>query len=127
MKLAGWHWRRAASASFELVRAKVIEKKSGTVVLQAPARRVRKRGEDLPGVNPDARSLFQLRATPCTRSYSLLLMSTGLPGAARALLDRAGLTSDASFAACLQGLVNASVPRTKSKGECGYDPNPRHP
>jgi hypothetical protein len=37
-------------------------------------------------------------------------------GAAKALIDRADLMSDARFTACLQGLVHA-VPRTKDKGQ----------
>lgn len=38
----------------ELVRAKIIVKESGTVVMQPPARRIRKHGDSLPGVRTDA-------------------------------------------------------------------------
>ncbi len=97
----------------ELVRAKIIEKKSGTVVLQAPARRVRKRGDDLPGVKPDAVA-FSV-ALDAVHTVMYVADVDGLP-AARALLDRASLMNESRFVACLQGLVNA-IPRTKSKGE----------
>lgn len=97
----------------ELVRAKIIEKKSGTVVLLAPARRLRRRGEDLPGVNPNA-DRFPV-ALDAVHTVMYVADVDGLP-AARAVLDRAGLMNDARFLACLQGLVNA-IPRAKSKGE----------
>ena len=97
----------------ELVRAKIVDKKSGTVVLRTPAQRVRKRGEDLPGVNPEAVA-FPV-ALDALHTVMYVADVDGLP-AARALLDRAGLMNDSRFLASLQGFVNA-IPRAKSKGE----------
>jgi adenine-specific DNA methylase len=96
----------------ELARAKLVEKKAGTVVLLPPAKRVRRGNDELPGV----------RAGAMTFAYTVDAVHTviyvadvdGLP-AAKALIDRAGLVRDNRFLACLQGLVNA-VPRTKVKG-----------
>ncbi len=96
----------------DLARARLLEKKAGTVVLLPPERRVRRAGEDeLPGVRPDATS-FPI-AIDAVHTVMYVAATDGLP-AARALIDRAGLGSDQRFIGCLQGLVNA-IPRTRTK------------
>jgi adenine-specific DNA methylase len=95
-----------------LAKARILEKKSGTVVLLAPEKRVRRAGEDqLPGVRPDETSFPIVIDAVHTVMY--VAATDGLP-AARALIDRAGLGSDPRFLSCLQGLVNA-IPRTRTK------------
>jgi putative DNA methylase len=98
----------------ELVRAKLVTKKSGTVELLPPGKRVR-RGDDerLPGVHPGAISFSA--AIDAVHTVMHVADVDGLP-AAKALMDRAQLLRDPSFTACVQGLVN-SIPRTKEKGE----------
>lgn len=96
----------------ELARAKVLEKKSGTVVLLSPAKRLRRAGDDLPGVQPEATAF--LHALDAVHTVMYVADVDGMV-AARALIDRAGLVRDSRFLACLQGLVNA-IPRTKAKG-----------
>jgi putative DNA methylase len=96
----------------ELARAKLIEKKAGTVVLLPPAKRLRRGNDELPGVRAGATAFaFAIDAV-----HTVLYVADvdGLP-AAKALIDRAGLAQDGRFLACLQGLVNA-IPRTKVKG-----------
>jgi putative DNA methylase len=97
-----------------LAKAKILEKKAGTVVLLSPEKRVRRAGDDqLPGVRPDETSFPIVIDAVHTVMY--VAATDGLP-AARALIDRAGLGSDPRFLSCLQGLVNA-IPRTRtSKG-----------
>jgi putative DNA methylase len=96
----------------ELVKAKILEKKAGTVVLLPPERRARRPGDDeVPGVRPDATSFPVTIDAVHTVMY--VADTDGLP-AARALIDRAGLASDARSLAGLQGLVNA-IPRTRTK------------
>lgn len=100
----------------ELVRARILEKKSGTVVLLAPAKRLRRKAENeagLPGVRPEATSFAV--AVDAVHTAMYLADTDGL-AAAKAFLDRIGLSSDARFAAALQGFVNA-IPRAKAKGE----------
>ncbi len=96
----------------ELARAKVVEKKAGTVVLLPPAKRLRRGNDELPGVRADATAF----AAAIDAVHTVLYVADvdGLP-AAKALIDRAGLAQDGRFLACLQGLVNA-IPRTKVKG-----------
>jgi putative DNA methylase len=98
----------------QLVHAKLVTKKSGTVQLLTPEKRVR-RGDDveLPGVRPGAASFAC--AIDAVHTVMYVADQDGLP-AAKALIDRARLQSDVGFLACLQGLVNA-VPRTKLKGQ----------
>jgi putative DNA methylase len=98
----------------ELVHAKLIAKKAGTVQLLTPEKRVR-RGEDstLPGVRPGATKFGC--AIDALHTVMYVADQDGLP-AAKSLIDRAGLQNDAAFRACLQGLVNA-IPRTKQKGD----------
>ncbi len=98
----------------ELVRAKLVSKKSGTVELLPPPKRVRRGDDDaLPGVRPGATSFSS--AIDAVHTVMHVADADGLP-AAKALMDRAGLARDPGFTACVQGLVN-SIPRTKEKGE----------
>jgi putative DNA methylase len=99
-----------------LARAKVLEKKSGTVVLLEPARRVRRGSaaeESLPGVRPEATSF----AVAIDAVHTVLYVADvdGM-AAAKSLIERAGLAKDARFLAALQGLARA-VPRTRIKGD----------
>jgi adenine-specific DNA methylase len=98
----------------ELVRAKVIDKKSGTVVLTPPSKRVRRQADlevGLPGIYLDAQSFPVIIDALHTAMH---LAAEDGPTAAKAWLDRVGLTGDQRFQAALQGLVNA-MPRTKTK------------
>ena len=98
----------------ELVRAKLVSKKSGTVELLAPAKRIRRGDDDaLPGVRPGATSFSC--AIDAVHTVMHVADADGLP-AAKALIDRAALSRDSAFTSCVQGLVN-SIPRTKEKGE----------
>lgn len=96
----------------DLARARLVEKKSGTVVLLPPERRLRRgTDDDLPGVRPEEVS-FPI-AIDAVHTVMFVAATDGLP-AARALIDRAGLATDQRFLGCLQGLVNA-IPRTRTK------------
>lgn len=96
----------------DLARARLVEKKAGTVVLLPPERRLRRGSDDeLPGVRPDEVS-FPI-SIDAVHTVMYVAETDGLP-AARALIDRAGLATDQRFLACLQGLVNA-IPRTRTK------------
>jgi adenine-specific DNA methylase len=100
----------------ELVRAKILEKKSGTVVLLPPAKRIRRRTEaeaTLPGIHAEVTTFPVVLDAVHTVMY--LADVDGL-AAAKALIDRAGLATDSRFLAALQGLVNA-IPRTKLRDE----------
>lgn len=99
----------------ELARAKIVDKKSGSVALLEPAKRVRRRTESdaaLPGVRIDATSFTHLVDAVHT---ALHITSQDGPAAAKTWLDRANLSNDVRFLAAVQGFVNA-VPRTKQKG-----------
>lgn len=96
----------------ELARARILEKKAGSVVLLPPERRLRRSDDDgLPGVHPEATVFASVIDAVHTAMFVAAI--DGLP-AARALIDRGGLASDPRFLACLQGLVNA-IPRTRTK------------
>lgn len=96
----------------ELVRARILEKKAGSVVLLPPDKRVRRGEDDIqPGVHPEATTFGSL--IDAVHTVMFVAAVDGLP-AARALIDRAGLANDARFLACMQGLVNA-IPRTRTK------------
>ena len=98
----------------DLVRAKLLAKKSGAVELLSPSKRVRREGDDLlPGVRPGSTSFSA--AIDAVHTVMYVADADGLP-AAKALMDRAGLARDSAFTACVQGLVN-SIPRTKVKGD----------
>jgi adenine-specific DNA methylase len=98
----------------ELVVDKVLTKKSGTVVLTEPKDRLRRKGDDKPGVRTDAESF----TGPVIDAVHTVLYVAGIDGLpeAKALIDRTGLAGDSRFMACIQGLVNA-IPRTKNKGQ----------
>lgn len=98
----------------ELQRAKVLEKKTGTVRLLTPQERLRPRaGDDLsPGVRPQADSFGNL--IDAVHTVCLVADVDGL-GSAKALMERTGLSKDGRFLAAMQALVNA-VPRVKIKG-----------
>jgi putative DNA methylase len=100
----------------DLVRAKLLTKKSGTVVLTQPKDRIRRSADDdarLPGVAVGATQFESVIDALHTAMY--VADVDGL-GAAKAMLDRASLAGDPAFLAGLQGLVRA-IPRTKVKGE----------
>lgn len=100
----------------DLRRAKILDKRSGTVALLPPGKRVR-RGADLdaglPGVYPEA-TAFPV-AVDGVHTALYLAEVDGL-NAAKAFLDRTGLSTDARFLATVQGLLNA-IPRTKVRGD----------
>jgi putative DNA methylase len=97
----------------ELERAKVLVKKSGAVRLLEPRERVRRMGDDAPGVHPTASTFGSM-----IDAVHTVLHVADVDGmhAAKALMDRAGLTEDEGFLATVQGLVNA-IPRAKHKGQ----------
>jgi adenine-specific DNA methylase len=98
----------------ELVKAKILTKKSGTVVLLEPAKRVKTTtNPDQPGVSAEAKSFGH--AIDAVHSLIYVTDQDGVE-AGKALVKRASLSDDDTFIACLQGLMN-SVPRTKNKGE----------
>ncbi len=97
----------------ELARARVLERKSGTVKLLPPEKRVRRLGDHeagLSGVYPEATEFPVVLDAVQTAMY--LAAVDGL-GAAKAFLDRTRLLTDGRFLAALQGFVNA-IPRTKT-------------
>jgi adenine-specific DNA methylase len=97
----------------ELVAAKVLTKKAGTVVLLEPKQRLCRKGDDKPGVRPEAEAFHG----PVIDAVHTVLYVAEVDGlaAAKALIDRTGLANDGRFTACLQGLVHA-IPRTKDLG-----------
>jgi len=99
----------------ELVRAKLVEKKTGTVRLLSPQERVRPRGGDdqSPGVRTQADGFSSL--IDAVHTVSLVADIDGL-GSAKALMKRTGLVKDPRFIAAMQALVNA-VPRVRIRGE----------
>lgn len=97
----------------ELAAAKILTKQSGTVTLTTPKERLRRRGDDKPGVHPDAETLTG-PTIDAVHTVLYVAAEDGLP-AARALIDRMGLANDRRFQDCVQGLVRA-IPRTKEKG-----------
>jgi putative DNA methylase len=98
----------------ELEQARILVKQAGTVRLLAPSERVRARGTDdvEAGVRAGAPSFSRLVDAVHTVCY--VAEGDGL-GAAKALMDRAGLSKDGRFIAAVQAMVNA-VPRVKVKG-----------
>ncbi|MCZ7532620.1 MAG: DUF1156 domain-containing protein [Acidimicrobiia bacterium] len=98
----------------DLKKAKVLAKKSSTVVLEEPAKRYRRETDaDLPGVNRDR---FRFPVLLDAAHTAMYIADEDGTAAAKAWLDQRNLTSDSRFVALLQGLVNA-IPRTKIKGE----------
>lgn len=92
-----------------LAAAGVLTKKAGTVVLLAPSARRRR---VLRPVQDGA-----LEGLPLVDVLHAVLVTAELDGlgAAKALMDRLGLSTDSRFVALVQGAVNA-VPRTKKRG-----------
>jgi len=98
----------------DLVRAKVLAKKSGSVVMTEPKGRLRRDADDdLPGVNRDRESFPVLLDALHTALYVLELDGAA---AAKSWLDQRRLIGDARFQAFVQAAVNA-VPRRREKGE----------
>src|SRR5690606_24231801 len=98
----------------DLARAKIIDKKSGTVVLNEPEdRRRRDADSELPGVNRDRVSFPVLVDALHTALY---VLDHDGSAAARAWLEQRRLDGDARFLALVEGAVKA-VPRTREKGE----------
>jgi len=98
----------------DLVRAKVLSKKTGTVSLLAPADRVRHGADShLPGVRPEESKFDHMVDAVDTVLY---VAEHDGSAAAKRLLDQHGLINDESFLATVQGLVNA-IPRSKVKGD----------
>ena len=95
----------------DLQHAKLLNAKSGNVTLIEPTERLA-RG-DGPGVKRDRRGFERLIDAVHTMCYIVHHDGTA---AARRWADERGLTTDDTFAACLQGLVNA-IPRTRTGGE----------
>ena len=97
-----------------LVKAKIVTKKTGTVSLVPPSGRVRRNNdaEDaLPGVYLEAIAFPVMVDAVHTAMH---LADEDGPAAAKAWMDRVGLSGDQRFQAALQGLVN-SMPRSKTK------------
>lgn len=97
-----------------LVKAKVVEKKAGTVLINPPSKRVRRKAdleEGLPGIYLEA-AVFPVMIDAV--HTAMHLADEDGPAAAKAWLDRVGLAGDQRFQATLQGLVNV-MPRTKTK------------
>lgn len=97
----------------ELEADKILTTRSGTVTLCDPGERLRRRGDDKPGVRPAAEAF----TGPVIDALHTVLYVAEQDGLAdtKALIDRTGLAGDNRFTACLQGLVRA-IPRTKDKG-----------
>ncbi len=98
----------------DLAAARILTKQSGAVTLTRAKERLRSRGDDKPGVHPDADAL----TGPTIDAVHTVLYVASEDGlsAAKALIDRTGLANDRRFHDCLQGLVRA-IPRTKEKGK----------
>ena len=97
----------------DLVRAKIVAKKSGSVTLLEPKDRLRRESDsDLPGVRPEASTFEYVIDAVDTALY--IAQGDGM-AAAKRFLDRHGFTADSGFVATLQGLVNG-IPRTKLRG-----------
>jgi putative DNA methylase len=97
-----------------LVRAKIVDKKAGTVSLVSPDKRVRRQADleaGLPGIYLEKSSFTVIIDAVHTAMH---LADQDGPAAAKAWMDRVGLTGDQRFQAAVQGLVNA-MPRSKTK------------
>ena len=93
-----------------LVSVGLLKKKSGTVVLLTPAERRRR------VLRPVQDGHLQDR--PLVDVLDAVLITADMDGlaAAKALMDRLGLTTDQRFLGLVQGAVHA-LPRTKKRGE----------
>ncbi|MFG2862225.1 DUF1156 domain-containing protein [Streptomyces sioyaensis] len=128
--LLAWHTFRAIEFGFDdarrlalstggldvdqLVRAKIVEKKAGTVRLREPKERIA-RGSSASkfGVDPGAEQFDH--PVDAVHTVCYIADMDGLT-AAKAFLDRTGLAKDRGFRDCFQGLVNA-VPRVRVQGD----------
>lgn len=98
----------------EIARAKVVEKKSGTVRLLTPKERLRRSSsDDTTGVRLDASGFDHAIDAVHTALY---IASVDGMGSAKAFMDRLDLAMDQRFIATVQGLVNA-IPRVRVKGD----------
>ncbi|NQW03351.1 MAG: DUF1156 domain-containing protein [Acidobacteria bacterium] len=98
----------------DLARAKIIEKKSGSVRLLTPRERLRRDADNnLPGVRPEAKAFDSMIDAVDTALY---IGEVDGMSAAKVFMDRAGLTTDDRFHATVQGLIN-TIPRAKVKGD----------
>ena len=95
----------------DLQQAKLLAAKSGKVTLTEPTGRLA-RG-DGPGVTRDRHRFERLIDAVHTMCYIVHHDGTA---AARHWADERGYSTDATFTACLQGLVNA-IPRTRKDGK----------
>lgn len=96
----------------DLARWKVISQGAGKVILLPPEERVRRSGDDLPGVRPDGAAFTYMVDAVDTALY--IAANDGM-SAAKRFLDRLGYTEDPRFIAALRGLLNA-IPRTQVRG-----------
>ena len=94
-----------------LSRAKVLEKKSGSVRLLSPLERIR-RGDEETGVRPDAGSFQYMNDALDTALYIAEL--DGMQQA-KSFLERIGLLANQNFQAFVQGMAN-TVPRIQIDG-----------
>ena len=95
----------------DLKAAKLLTAKSGNVTLTEPTGRLAH--GDGPGVKRDRRHFERLIDAVHTMCY---ITHHDDAAAAHHWADERGLTTDDTFTACLQGLVNA-IPRTRTGGE----------
>ena len=100
----------------ELTRAKILTRKSANVVLNPPAKRLRRPAEaegGLSGVYPQAKTFTALIDAVHTAIH---VATEDGPTAAKTWMDRGGHTDDGRFTAAIEGLAKA-MPRTRtSKG-----------
>lgn len=93
----------------ELASIGILKKRTGTVVLQAPAERRRRVLRPVQDGHFEGLSLVDI-----LHGVMVIAELDGL-AAARTVMDRHGLTTDQRFLALVQGAVNA-VPRSKKRG-----------
>ena len=102
----------------DLPKAKILTKKSGTVVLTEPGDRFRRDAEsDLPGVNRDRVIFPALIDALHTAIYVVDLDGSA---AARTWLEQRHLTTDGRFRALVEAALQA-VPRVKTQGELSVE------
>ncbi|CAN5331709.1 hypothetical protein BH24ACT7_BH24ACT7_23720 [soil metagenome] len=102
----------------DLTRAKVLDKKAGSVTLSLPQQRYRRDADsDLAGVNRDRVAFPVLLDALHTALY---VLDHDGAAAARTWLDQRGLTTGERFGALLEAAVRA-VPRVREKGELLLD------
>ena len=97
----------------DLTRAKILDKKAGSVTLSLPQQRYRRDADsDLAGVNRDRVAFPVLLDALHTALY---VLHHDRAAAARTWLDQRGLTTGERFGALLEAAVRA-VPRVREKG-----------